>query len=146
MYQMPAASSRAQGAPLNVARRLASGVLRLRPTLTSPSITTHEIPGMSPRAIASRASFAREAAGASQTTRSAGAPTAIVPVVVERRQARALLPGARAIASAGGGSPSEASSQTLLSTPIGMTPVPVGVSLATQTRPSAPASRARFNI
>src|SRR5256885_17192659 len=108
MYQMPAASSRAQGAPLNVARRLASGVLRLRPTLTSPSITTHEIPGMSPRAIAPRASFAREAAGASQTTRSAGAPTAIVPVAGGGREARAVLPVAPAIASAGGRAPSEA--------------------------------------
>src|SRR5438876_6755699 len=129
--------------PVNVASRLASGVLRLRPTLTRPSITTQEIPGMSPRAIASRASFASDAAGASQTTRSAGAPTVMVPVPRARRKIRALFPVASASASAGGRSPSEASSHTLLTTPMGMTPVPVGVSLATHRRASAPASRQR---
>src|SRR2546430_13621671 len=107
------------------------------------SITTQEIPGMSPRAIASRASFASDAAGASQTTRSAGAPTVMVPVPRARRKIRALFPVASASASAGGRSPSEASSHTLLTTPMGMTPVPVGVSLATHRRASAPASRQR---
>ena len=85
---------------------------------------------MSPRAIAPNASRALEAAGASQTTRSAGAPTASVPVPAARRNARVLLPVASAIAISGARSPSEASSQMVLITPIGMTPVPVGVSLA----------------
>ena len=104
------------------------------------------MPGMSPRAIAVSASTASDADGASQTTRSAGASTAIVPVPAARRKARALLPVANAITTSGGRSPSEAISQTLLITPRGITPVPVGVSLATHTRASAPASRARFTI
>src|SRR5205085_8719336 len=103
-------------APVIVARRAASGVLRLRATRTSPSMTTAEMPGMSPRAIALSASGASDAAGASQTTRSAGWPTASVAVVA-RRKARALLPVASASTVSGARSPSEASSQTLLSTP-----------------------------
>ena len=40
------------------ASRVASGVLRLRPTRTSPPMMTHEMPGISPRAMADRASRA----------------------------------------------------------------------------------------
>src|SRR5712691_1452242 len=82
LTRAPAAQCPAPGTPtpVTVARRLASGVLRLRATRTWPSMITHETPGMSPRAIAPRASVASEAAGASQTTRSAGAPTVMVPV------------------------------------------------------------------
>src|SRR5207253_583533 len=71
--------------PVNVASRLASGVLRLRPTLTSPSITTQAIPGMSPRAIAPRASSARDA----QARERAG--LAAAPQDVERRAEVARL-------------------------------------------------------
>src|SRR5262249_44114443 len=117
--------------PLKVARRLAIGELRLCPTRTWPPTTAQEVPGVSPRAIAVSASTASDADGASQTTRSAGASTAIVPVPAARRKARALLPVANAITTSGGRSPSEAISQTLLITPRGITPVPVGVSLAT---------------
>src|SRR5206468_1509749 len=131
----------ATAAPVIDARRLARGVLRLRPTRTSPSMTTAEIPGISPRASACSASGASDAAGASHTTRSAGWPMTSVAAAASRK-ARALLPVARAITVSGARSPSEASSHTLLSTPIGITPVPVGVSLATHTRNSAPASRA----
>ena len=101
---------------------------------------------MSPRAIALSASLASDADGASHTTRSAGAPTASVPVPAASRKARALLPVASAITISGARSPSDASSHTLFMTPIGMTPVPVGVSLATHTRPRAPASSARFTM
>src|SRR5258705_11877396 len=83
--------------PLKVARRLAIGVLRLRPTRTWPSTTTQEMPGMSPLAIAVSASAASDADGASHTPRSAGAPTAIVPVPDARRKARGLLPEASAM-------------------------------------------------
>src|SRR2546428_10351507 len=41
-------------------------------------------------------SFASDAAGASQTTRSAGAPTVMVPVPRARRKIRALFPVASA--------------------------------------------------
>ena len=78
--------------------------------------------------------------------REAGAPTASVPAPPARRKARALLPVAKAMTISGARSPSDASSHTLFMTPIGMTPVPVGVSLATHTRASAPASRARFTM
>ena len=81
---------------------------------------THEIPGMSPRAIASKPSRASDAAGASQTTRSAGRPTSMVPT--ESRNARALLPVASAIASAGATPPSEDISHTVFRTPIGLDP------------------------
>src|SRR3989442_1535619 len=111
--------------PRNDARRLASGVLRLRPTLTWPSMTTQEIPGMSPRAMAVSASPAIEADGASHTTRSAGAPTAIVPVPAARRKACVLLPVARAITTSGGRRPRDASRPTLFMTPMGIPPVPV---------------------
>src|SRR3989337_1533952 len=56
---------------------------------------TQEMPGMSPRAIAPNASRALEAAGASQTTRSAGAPTASVPLAAARRNPPAFAPAAR---------------------------------------------------
>src|SRR6266851_3803892 len=96
-------------------------------------------PGNVPPGDRRQLSLASDADGASQTTRSAGAPTAIVPVPAARRNARLLFPVARAITTSGGRSPSDASSHTLFMTPMGMTPVPVGVSLATHTRASAPA-------
>src|SRR5262249_31040988 len=132
--------------PLKVARRLAIGVLRPRATRTLPAAATQEMPGVSPRAGARRAAGASAADGAAQTTRTARAAPAIVPVPAARRNAWALFPVASAITTSGARSPSDAISHTLFMTPRGITPVPVGVSLATHTRASAPASRARFTI
>src|SRR6266545_7801462 len=57
---IPQCQAPATETPVKVARRLARGVLRLRPTRTCPSMITPEIPGMSPRVIAASASVASD--------------------------------------------------------------------------------------
>ena len=101
---------------------------------------------MSPRAIAVSASAASDADGASHTTRSAGAPTAIVRYRCQAKGARVVAGGQRDDDSPAGDRRARRARRRSSMTPRGITPVPVGVSLATHTRGKAPASRARFTM
>src|SRR5437870_4864828 len=77
----------ATAAPVTPARRLASGVLRLRPALTSASVPTREIPGLSPRAIQYIGRRA-EVPGVDDLRRHVGlADERVEPRLVERRRA-----------------------------------------------------------
>src|SRR5438034_3615964 len=126
------------------AARAAGGVLRLRPMVILPSISTIEIPGRSPALRADNASHATLPVGASQMTRSASRPSAMTPTL--SLYTRAVLPVAHPIACAGSNPPSPASRLSVRSTPSGITPVPDGASFPMMIRWVARASVATRSV